>query len=187
MRHRGEKLALRFVRRLGFGNAASILQRALFGGATLGQITRDLGEPDELTAGVTKRRDDDIRPEAGSVLPHAPAFVLDSSDANGSGDLVFGFSRLLVGRRIENREVLADDLVGQVALQTLCADVPCENVTCRVEHEDRIIADAFDEELVETSTFIGGLSRGLLVGHGRDLDSVGCAAAVRGTWYHGSV
>jgi hypothetical protein len=59
-------------------------------------------------------------------------------------------------------------------------------VTRGVEHEDRIIADAFDEELVKTGNFIGGHPRGLLVDHGRDWDSVGCAVDVRG-WYHGAV
>jgi hypothetical protein len=42
--------------------------------------------------------------------------------------------------------VLANDLVGSVPLETLGAGVPRENHTIGVQHENRIISDAFNEE-----------------------------------------
>ena len=57
-----------------------------------------------------------------------------------------GQPRATASRRIEAREVLADDLVGPVALEPLGPGVPGEDVASRVEHEDRVVPDALDEE-----------------------------------------
>src|SRR6266568_419766 len=40
----------------------------------------------------------------------------------------------------------ADDLVGVVALDPLRAFVPGHHYACRVEHEDRVVDDAGDEQ-----------------------------------------
>src|SRR5262249_16387947 len=45
--------------------------------APLRQVARDLGEPNQLSVGATKRGDDDVGPEAAAVLSNSPAFVLD--------------------------------------------------------------------------------------------------------------
>lgn len=48
--------------------------------------------------------------------------------------------------RVEEREVLADDVLGRVALDALRADVPCRDTAVDVQHEDRIFADAFHQQ-----------------------------------------
>ena len=42
--------------------------------------------------------------------------------------------------------MLADDLVGAVALEALGAGVPGQDMPLRVEHEDRVVAHALDEQ-----------------------------------------
>src|SRR5688572_27404434 len=42
--------------------------------------------------------------------------------------------------------MLADDLVGAVALDALRAKVPRDDAAARVEHEDRVVPHALDEE-----------------------------------------
>ncbi len=42
--------------------------------------------------------------------------------------------------------MLPDDLVGSVSLETLGAGVPGENATVGIQHENRIVSDALDEE-----------------------------------------
>src|SRR5579863_5852153 len=49
-------------------------------------------------------------------------------------------------RRVKARKVLADDLVGFVSLETLGAGVPGEDESVRIQHENRIVSDGFDEE-----------------------------------------
>jgi hypothetical protein len=43
--------------------------------------------------------------------------------------------------------VLPDDFLGAISLETLGAGVPRENVTLRIQHENRIVPDALNEEL----------------------------------------
>ena len=42
--------------------------------------------------------------------------------------------------------MLADDLVGRVALDALRADVPRRDMTGRIEEVDRVVADTVDEQ-----------------------------------------
>src|SRR5690606_13263066 len=46
--------------------------------ASCRQIARHLAEAHELAGFIAQRRDDDVCPELGTVLPHPPAFVLDA-------------------------------------------------------------------------------------------------------------
>jgi hypothetical protein len=50
------------------------------------------------------------------------------------------------GLRVELRKVLADDLVRRVALYVLGTGVPRQHAALRVEHEDRVVLDAFHEQ-----------------------------------------
>ena len=53
----------------------------------------------------------------------------------------------LVGfKQIKIREMLADDLFPCITFQRLSAGIPGEDVTFRIEDEDRIISYAFDEQ-----------------------------------------
>src|SRR6185437_954208 len=48
--------------------------------------------------------------------------------------------------RIEDREMLADDFVGGVALDTLRAGIPIADIAVAIEHADRVVGDAFDQQ-----------------------------------------
>ena len=79
---------------------------------------------------VAQRRDDDVRPEARAVLADAPALVLEASVLRRLAQLELREMLGDVFGRVEDREVLADDLVGAVALDALGAGVPAQDV-CR--------------------------------------------------------
>src|SRR6185295_19396403 len=112
--------------------------------APLGQVARDFRKSDQLLVGTEERGDDDVRPEARSILPDAPAFVLEASVCRGDLQLM----RREVARlgRIELAEVLADDLRGAVALDPLGAGVPGENVAVGIEHENGVVLDALHQK-----------------------------------------
>ena len=79
-------------------------------------------------------------------LQIAPAFVDEAARFRRHLELVLrppALARLL---RIEGREMLADDLGGFVALDALRAAVPGGDVAVGIEHEDRVVADALDEQ-----------------------------------------
>ena len=83
----------------------------------------------------------------GAVLTHSPAFVfkltfversLEGLGGNAGGPVLF---------RIEGRNMLADDLMRQLACETLCARVPATYISFRIKHVNRVITDAGDEQL----------------------------------------
>src|SRR6185503_13340769 len=84
------------------------------------------------------------------VLPDAPALFLIGAGAGCDLELA---ARLFAGevfRDVELREVLPDDLVGAVAFDALGTGIPGENVAVRIESEDGVVANAFDEEPIES-------------------------------------
>src|ERR1019366_8866230 len=127
---------------LGLGELDLLLLRSL----SRGQIAGDLREAEKLAVpGISDGRDDDVRPEARAVLAYAPAFIFESPDPSRNLQLAFAHARAHVLVAVEPREVLADDFVGLVSLDPLGAEVPGRDDPFRVEHEDRVIADALDE------------------------------------------
>src|SRR5690606_9733690 len=81
-----------------------------------------------------------------TVLACAPAFVGYAADVACLGDLPPRLVRGDVLRRVEMREVLAEDLRGGIPADALGAAVPAADEAVSVEHEDRIVVDAFDEQ-----------------------------------------
>jgi hypothetical protein len=110
-----------------------------------GEIPRDLRESPRMTALVVQRRDDDVRPEALAVLPHAPSLVFETPVRGGRLQLGRWFVQVL--RRVEDREVAADHLISRISLDPGCADVPRDDRAHRIEQEDRVVDHALDEEL----------------------------------------
>ena len=102
----------------------------LFMGSPPRQVARDLGEAQQLPVCISQRRDDDVGPELRAVFPDAPALVFERAGVCRDLEFVVGQVRGQGFRRIEPREVLADDLVGSVSLEALGARVPGENVPC---------------------------------------------------------
>src|SRR5690606_12369426 len=95
---------------------------------------------------VVQRRHHAARPEQRTVLACAPAFVGYAADVACLGDLPPRLVRGDVLRRVEVREVLAEDLRGGIPADALGAAVPAADEAVSVEHEDRIVVDAFDEQ-----------------------------------------
>src|SRR5579862_1752989 len=131
-------------------------------GTALRQITGDLGKSQKIALGILQGRDDDVGPEQGPVFPDAPTLILKDTYLAGDPQLVL--RPLLVSGviGIEDREMLSDDFLCTIALEALGAGVPGEHVACRVEHEDRIIAHALDQQpeallAVAHGLFIAGL------------------------------
>ena len=86
----------------------------------LGDVAGDLGEADVPPCLVVDRVDHDAGPEPLAVLAHAPAprsRTCLSRSAVCSARA--GSPRCAVLRRVEAREMLADDLVGRIALDQL--------------------------------------------------------------------
>src|SRR3954462_2110309 len=111
----------------------------------VGEVAGDLRVAGEAALIVVQGSDDRVGPEAGAVLADPPAGVLDAAEGAG---LVEELERqagpaVLVG--VEDREVLADDLVGGVALDGLGAGVPGLDDPVPVEGEDRVVANLGDQ------------------------------------------
>ncbi|MND01630.1 hypothetical protein D3C83_207030 [compost metagenome] len=65
-----------------------------------------------------------MRPKAASVLAHAPAFLFETARVFDRIERLLRFACRLVFVGVEAREMPADDLAGQVALDPLRAEVP---------------------------------------------------------------
>jgi hypothetical protein len=120
----------------------------LVGGALRRQVTRHLREAGDLAVLVLERRDDDAGPEARAVLAYAKALVLEAPLAEHRREDRLRPARGALLGRVEDGEVLSDDLLRLVPLDLLRAEVPGGDVPGRVEHEDRVVGDGVDE-LVE--------------------------------------
>jgi len=96
---------------------------------------------------VPNRRDRHVRPEPRPVLSDAPPFVLGGAGLERSLEVLFGNVRRSIRIGVKRREVLADDLLAVVALEGPRTPVPGEDVTVRVQSEDRVLLDGVDQGL----------------------------------------
>ena len=117
-----------------------------FESLALGEVTRDLGEADQLALGVEHARNDDVGPKARAVLADAPRLVFEPTLARGDLQLLFALAGFDVLLGEEAREMLANDLVGGEALDALRAGVPRGHLALGVEQVDGVVADALDQE-----------------------------------------
>ena len=115
--------------------------------ASLRKIAGDLGEPYELTLGISHGRDDDVCPEQGPVLLDTPTLVFEYPCLGRYLEFVLRHSACQRLRRVEPRKMLPDDLVGSISLEPLGPCIPRQNVTAGIQHENRIFPDALNEEL----------------------------------------
>src|SRR5690242_7390210 len=121
----------------------------LFRVTPLREIACDLRETHQLAVRCSERGNNDVGPEAGAVLSDSPAFVLKASITRSDLQLPGRLSAGYILIRVENREVLADDLVRCVALHTNRARVPAEHVPAGIQGEDGVVHDALDQKAVE--------------------------------------
>jgi hypothetical protein len=112
----------------------------------LGHVARDLREAAQVAVVVAQRGQHHVGPEVGAVLADAPTFLLEA--AGVARDLELALRHALRDRvgRIERREMPADDLGCAVALDQRGAGVPGAHDARDVEHEDRVVAHALDDQ-----------------------------------------
>ena len=113
--------------------------------ATLGEVARDLEEAVDLAVRIPEDVDDHAGPERRAVLAETPALLPVAPVAARDLKSLSGAPRLHVLGAVEDREVLADDLFGPIALDALRAGVPADHVAVRVEEEDGVVLDARDQ------------------------------------------
>src|SRR6185312_10186333 len=109
------------------------------------QVARHLGVPDQVPGLVPQRGEDHVGPEPGPVLADAPAFVLHVPFGTRLGQQDGGQAAGTILGRVEDLDVLSDDLVALVALDQLRADVPGLDVAISIQQTDRVIANTVDE------------------------------------------
>ena len=153
----GEKLVADPQRLLGADPVRVQPPPFLFGLLALGQIARDLGESDERASFVSERGDDDVGPESGPVLPDAPPFVLDPPLGRRLGQQPGRPPVLPVLPGVKEVDRLAEDLLPLIPLDQRRPGVPGRHPPVAVEHEDRVITDAFDQN---AETLVAFLQRG---------------------------
>ena len=106
---------------------------------------------------VAKRRDENVGPESGAVFPKPPSLIFHPSGFNRRSELS---SRLVVCKilfGIENRKVLPYDLVRFIALESLSACVPAEDVAIGIEREDGIVDHPLHKETIKVARRVSDL------------------------------
>src|ERR1700720_2122887 len=104
----------------------------------LSDITRDFRKTDYFPAFVSHDIQDGKRPEFAAVLADAPSLGLETSLRCGGLPGPVRGSLLLVLRRKEACEGLADDFLGPVPLQAGCPGVRANHAAVEGDHVDRI-------------------------------------------------
>ncbi len=115
--------------------------------ALCGDVTRDLREADELSVG-SDRIDDDHGPETAAILAKPPALGLKAAILARRLQCLLRQARLAILRRVEAREMLADDLSRCVELDPLGPGVPARHAPLGVKHIDSVVDDRLDEAFV---------------------------------------
>ena len=157
VRHVGEELRFRFAGALGLDLGAHQLR---LDALALGEIARHLGEAEQPAGVVAHRGNDDARPEARAVFAQPPALLLEAALARRHLQLPLRLAALDLLRRVEAREMLADDLGGGVALDALRAGVPARDAALGIEHEDGVVDDALHHQ-PEAPLAVGEQARAL--------------------------
>src|SRR5205085_168563 len=103
---------------------------------------------------ISKRRNRDLRPELRAVFAHSPAFLfkLPFGDGGSKGTAGLPVGDLLLW--IKDREMLADNFLGLIALHLFGSGIPTDNLSHRVEHDNGVILYAFDHQSKPFVTFL---------------------------------
>ncbi len=140
--------------RLRFRYSPRIVDGFLFGPSSLGEIAGDLGETDEGSRLIPDRSDDDVGPEVRPIFSQSRSFLLESPLSRGDFQFVLRVADRDVFGPVKDREMPADDFVGGVALDSLGAPVPARDIPTGIQHEDGVVVDRFDHELVHPPTVL---------------------------------
>lgn len=122
-----------------------------------GDVPGDLGKAHQPTLAVVDRIDHRAAPEAAAILAHPPAFGFEPSSAQCrfQGALGRAGGAILFG--VEDGEVLPQDFVLGVALETLGPGVPAAHQAVGVQEVDGIVHHRVHQQPV---ALVGGNLRG---------------------------
>ncbi len=125
-----------------------------------GQIPRNLGKTNQLSLGVVQRGENHVGLEARSVFTEPPSVFFEPargcSFTKGHGRLAL--AQIFVA--IKTGVMLSDNLLGKISLDALRSAVPAGDEPFRVQHENRVVGDAFDQQaksLFASAQFFGRL------------------------------
>ena len=127
---------LEFLRLEQLGAHGVQLQRGI---PAIGDVARDLGQADDLALLVANDVHRGQGPELRAILAYAPALILRHSLLQGLAQQAFGAAVGTIFGGEEQGEMLADHLVGAIALDPLGTGVPRHHMAIWVEHVDGIV------------------------------------------------
>ena len=139
-----------FADRLHFlrhGELLARLDQLLLGVAPLGGVAQHIGKADQIAVVVVDRPDRSGDEEQRAVLFDAPPLDGVLAVLDGQFEHAVRFARAPLVGPVEHAEMLADDFVGGVADDLLRGRVPARHAPRSVEQENRVIDDAFDQDL----------------------------------------
>ena len=122
------------------------LPRPFIGGASFRQVAGNLGKSQEFALRRFDRVDNDTRPKRGAILADAPAFRLVFAGRCRDRQCLCGHPLGPFIFSIKPRKVMADDLLARIALDPFRACVPVHHMTLRIQHVDRVIGNALDQQ-----------------------------------------
>src|SRR5271165_3651416 len=122
----------------------------------VGDVTRHLGDTKEPSFFVHDAIEYRARPEATPVFAHAPALGLGPPLRSGARYQLLRYPSRTIGIGVENLEVSADDLIGPVAGDLLSALVPAAHPSVRIEHQNRVVRDAVEQDLKPPFVILAG-------------------------------
>ena len=141
------------IRRQGAQLFARVLE-LLFGLLQAGDVARDLGEAEQPALLVPQGGDNNVRLETGTVLAHAPAFVLSATLQTGLLEVLFRLGPSHIQRREKPGQVRPDDFVGPIAQQPFGAAIPTGDLSGGIEHENRVVLDPLHEQTETLLTLV---------------------------------
>jgi predicted Zn-dependent protease len=85
--------------------------------------------------------------------------VLTAQPSNPEARDLLVRSYVQQGNVSKAREVLANDFVGAVALESFCSRIPAGDDARRIEHADRVVRDGIDEQTISFVNLIRSRGR----------------------------
>ena len=112
-----------------------------FGALAIRDISGDLGKTLQYTIVVAERRNDDTGPKARAILAHPPSLVFVPALLGGYFHFFRGQTLREVFRRVETREVLADDFIGAITFDFLGPRIPGNHFSLKINHYNCIVSN----------------------------------------------
>ena len=126
----------------------------------LGQVAGDFRKAHQLARLGADRVNDYVCPEARATFPNSPTFDLESAFALRCFQRALRQSRFLVLFGIEDGEVLSDDFMGLIALESRRPAIPARDNSLRAEHVDGVVAYCLHEQ-TKASVLAQGLIKAM--------------------------